>query len=182
MVLNQSAFHLAKMLEELQNHVDNLPLPTVPQKKTGGTRRTYLKPESQPEVNVAKQKSMILQTESWLRKLGIYGSYSSNLGLKNHNYRRIRVGVNLPLIAKTLFLEIQSFGSQTPWDGIYNIPIQLQIQNQVPLKSPFMDACARGDIDMIQQGLCRATGHVGDRTMCMGKTPLLVRSFLIALG
>ena len=57
---------------------------------------------------------------------------------------------------------------------IYTISECIRIQNRVSIDSPLMIACRNGDVELIRQHLVDGNGHVNDRTLCSGKTPLLV--------
>lgn len=123
-------------------------------------------------------RTSIVNIDSWLRKCGLYGFLSVVSGIDNDDWRsRVCVGFKPPvwIWSSSMTLDLQFASAKSSRAGIRILPGAIHFQNQVPLDSPFMDACAKGDVRSITQHLVDKTGHVGDRAICCGKTPLLVR-------
>lgn len=78
------------------------------------------------------------------------------------------------MYSMSITFDLQFANATFPGGEIRILPGTLQFQNQVLLDSSFMVTCANGDAKLISQHLNDRTGHVGDRAMCCGKTPLLV--------
>ncbi|KAJ6036180.1 hypothetical protein N7540_000459 [Penicillium herquei] len=116
--------------------------------------------------------------DSWLRKFGLYGSFSLVSGTKNTEWKsRVRICFKPPrwILSKSIAIDLQFARAELLGDGIHFLPGSICLQNQVPLTSPLMSACASGDIKLIKQHLVVGTGQLGDRAICCGKTPLLLK-------
>lgn len=123
-----------------------------------------------------EQKSAVLGADSWLRRFGLYGSFTVVSTSDEIRKTRVCVGYKLPtwVLSKSIMFDIQ-FSSLGPCEtGIRILSGTLRVQNQVLKDSPFMAACQKGDIQLIRQHLNDKSGFLGDRTICSGKTPLLV--------
>ena len=87
------------------------------------------------------------------------------------------IGFKFPILvthkAICLYLHFIRFGCSTI--NISILPGFIRVQNQVSVDSPFMKACATGDTLLISQYLKEDPELVNNRTICSGKTPLLVR-------
>jgi hypothetical protein len=86
------------------------------------------------------------------------------------------IGFKFPLLvtrkAVSLYLHFMRLGCSTTKVSI--LPGFIKVQNQVSVDSPFMKACASGDTLLISQYLKEDPELVNNRTICSGKTPLLV--------
>jgi hypothetical protein len=120
--------------------------------------------------------SFVLATDHWLRSLGFFGSYNYISG-PHHWRREFKFGIHLPtwLCLKSILIELQLASAPAGISGIRLLPSQICLQNRVPRDSQFMVACRNGDVPLMLQHLKEGTGRVHDRTICSGKTPLLVR-------
>ena len=113
--------------------------------------------------------------DSWLRRLGFYGSITFLSTMDDLNLTRIILGYNVPIWnrAVTLLLQLAFLGNC--WSNISILPGYIRIQNRVPMESRFMTACRKGDVEHIRQCLDEEGMQILDnRTTCSGKTPLLV--------
>jgi hypothetical protein len=129
-------------------------------------------------VTKVQLRTAVVNADSWLCKFGLYGFLSVVSGIDNDEWRsRICVGFKPPtwIWSNSITLDLQFMNAACPGGGFRILPGTIQFQNQVPLNSPFMVACAKGDVRLISQHLVDRTGYVGDRASCCGKTPLLVR-------
>jgi len=121
-------------------------------------------------------KSYVVAVDSWLRRLGVYGSIVCTSHTNNTQTTRIFLGVKLPSLVSCKAISICArFAriSSRPYE-ISILPGYIRVQNQVPVDSPFMDACSRGDVRLIRQYLSQSRSILNNRAICSGKTPLLV--------
>lgn len=118
----------------------------------------------------------VLDTNSWLRKLGFYGSIIATAKADRTKNTRIFWGYKSPLriLRKDICLEVEFARQESCWSEICIRPGYIRFQNQVSANAPLMIACKRGNVELIQQHLRDGNGSVSDRTICSGKTPLLV--------
>jgi hypothetical protein len=121
----------------------------------------------------------VINVDSWLRKLGLYGSFSFMSAADNTEWKsRVCIGFKPPtwISSKSIAFDLQFARAEFLGEGIHILPGSIRLQNQVPLTSPFMTACSSGDVKLIAQHLTEGYGQPGDRAICCGKTPLLVNS------
>ena len=124
-----------------------------------------VKPD-QRAVAVAMSKSQyIVYPWSWLRRLGLYGTFKSRSYSQCLLDADIYLGYQFPtwLWSKSIDFQLQ-----------IRIPSFIRMQNRVSADSPFIVACRQGDTDRIRQHLADRSGSVGDRLSCTGETPLMV--------
>lgn len=109
---------------------------------------------------------MVLGMGPMLHRLGFYGEITTKSSREHFFAASIYLGYKLPtwLWARTFDVEFR-----------ISVPRLIRLQRRVPLNSPFLNACRNGDVWKIRQHLCDGVGFVGDRAMCNGMTPLLVR-------
>ena len=133
-----------------------------------------------PSTVVARRQHYVLGIDSLLRKLGVYGRFivEDKQGIWN---LRVCIGYRPPFWLITLApwslslnAELSNISSLTGELGISITSGYVKVQNRVPIDSPFMVACRTGDIQLMRQSLRKGHGYVSDRSMCTGKTPLLV--------
>jgi hypothetical protein len=119
--------------------------------------------------------SLAIAANTWLRSLGFFGALTKIDG-ENGWQSRLRVGFQFPpwLLSKSVSLDFQ-LESIADQQGLQILPGSIQLQNRVPIDSPFLQACLKGNVELIEQHLRNGTGRVSDRSMCEGRTPLLVR-------
>lgn len=125
------------------------------------------------------QVETVINVDSWLRKLGLYGSFSFMSAADNTEWKsRVCIGFKPPtwISSKSIAVDLQFSRAGFLGEGIQILPGSIRLQNQVPLTSPFMTACSSGDVKLIAQHLTEESGQLGDRAICCGKTPLLERS------
>ena len=123
-------------------------------------------------------RSIALGVDSWIRQLGFYGKFLITSDTNSNAWRtQICIGYCPPawLYSRSVSLNLEFSRLITGAHSIIIHPIRLQ--NRVPLDSLFMKACLNGDIRLIRQLLDEKDAAVNDRTICNGKTPLLVRFF-----
>ena len=122
------------------------------------------------------QRLAFISVDSWLRSLGFYGSI--RLISRNEGVDRVRVvfGFKFPqwMSNTSIDLEIEFARLSAQEFGVRIMPGQIKVQNRVSRESPFMTACLKGDVRLIQQHLEEKSGSIRDRTICTGKTPLMV--------
>jgi len=128
-----------------------------------------------PSSRTVCRRGVLTGVDRLLRQWGFYGHFvteSSTISSET----RICVGYYPPawFCSKTISLELEIKRFLTGETGIEIGLCRVRIRNRVPLDASFMVACLRGDVRSIQQHLADGTGHVGNRAMCSGKTPLLV--------
>ena len=123
-------------------------------------------------------RSFVLGTDSWLRKLGFYGSITATATADKNKITRIYWGYKPPLwmLRKDISFDVEFACLESCWSEIHIRPGYIRVQNQVPANTPFMTACKGGNVALIQQYLREGNGSVGDRVICSGKTPLLVNT------
>ncbi|KAI0137122.1 ankyrin repeat-containing domain protein [Xylariales sp. AK1849] len=148
-----------------------------------GTRRPGASSTSRDDVaNPPSQDTLssfhcfVLGADQWLRAKGFYGSYTSTSSTRGGWSSRVTFGINLPqwIWARSVLMDIR-FASLP--DGLSGFRISsghVSIQNRVPLESPFMRACRAGDLGYMRQHLQQMPWSVGNRTVCLGKTPLML--------
>ena len=118
----------------------------------------------------------VIKTDSWLRRLGLYGSFclASNDGacqkvkiVIGYKFLMWLSSTSVDLVAEVASLSSQGFGLRI-------LPGDIRIQRRIHHDSPFILACINGDVHSIEQHLKERTGSVRDRTICTGMTPLMV--------
>jgi len=117
----------------------------------------------------------LLSVDSVLRRAGFYGHFIFTSSENDTKRKRILcVGFCLPswMTSKSVSLEIELTSFSISQELMLSECIR--IQNRVSIDSPLMTACRNGDVELIRQHLVDGNGHVNDRTLCSGKTPLLV--------
>lgn len=127
-----------------------------------------------------RSRISLLRTHSFLRNHGFYSwlikesraeSADSQttfcLGFGFPAWLRIP-WISLALVFITVFLKHE-----------WRIQWSLRVQRRVSVQSPLMKACAGGDVALMRQLLNSGQGSIDDRTMCLGRTPLLVSSFVV---
>lgn len=89
----------------------------------------------------------------------------------------LSVGYKFPpsLYAKVIDAEFKISRINSRTFSFMHLPRVFRVQNQVPADSPIMVASRDGDVVRITQLLRERPEAVSDRTLCSGKTPLLVR-------
>lgn len=71
-------------------------------------------------------------------------------------------------------LGLASFDTSQPCTGI-NLSLEWpRLANRVPLDSPFLDSCTKGDVKLMRQLLADGQGALSDRDIDFGMTPLIV--------
>jgi len=125
-------------------------------------------------------RSWVLTVDSFLRNLGFYGYFVLDSNCPRWTARAC-VGYRTPewlsSWSVSCGLELTSSALSSKELGISITSGYMRIQNRVSINSDFMRACQRGDVELVRQNLANGTGSVRDRTVCLGKTPLLVRFF-----
>ncbi|KAI9891583.1 MAG: hypothetical protein M1814_002517 [Vezdaea aestivalis] len=121
-------------------------------------------------------KQAVINSDSYLRKLGLYGSFTLATRTGEECQAQIQFGFELPTWLYTGSVDIQVEISRLTAQefGIKLSRGEIKVQNRVPDDSPFMMACRNGDIELIRQHLQERTGNIRSRTMCTGSTPLLL--------
>ncbi|KAJ5683077.1 hypothetical protein N7462_006242 [Penicillium macrosclerotiorum] len=120
----------------------------------------------------------VIGVDSWIRKIGLYGSFSLVSSVDNKEWKSsVCIGFKPPtwISSKSIAIDIHLARAEFLGGGIRILPGSIRLQNQVRLESPFMTACSSGDIKLIAQHLAEGTGQLGDRAICCGKTPLLLQ-------
>lgn len=121
-------------------------------------------------------KGWFLSADSWLRMFGFYYATTSSISVDNQQAIRIWMGYKPPfcITRKVLlsYLHVLCFGNSA--FNISILPGFIRVQNQVHIDSPFMKACVTGDSALIRQHVEEDREVLHDRTICSGKTPLLV--------
>jgi hypothetical protein len=120
-----------------------------------------------PRILKESPKHHYIAKDSYLRTLGIYGSTMSTTTTDNTNSSRVLAGIKLPSW-------MPGWLSNKAVSFTFNISHTLTVQNQVPDDLPFIKACRVGDVALITQFVGDDPEIVNCRTMCDGKTPLLV--------
>lgn len=123
-------------------------------------------------------RSFVLGADSWLRKLGFYGSITATATADKNKTTRIYWGYKPPLwmLRKDISFDVEFACLESCWSEIHIRSGYIRAQNQVPANTPFMTACKGGNVALIQQYLREGNGSVRDRVICSGKTPLLVNT------
>ncbi|KAF2796340.1 ankyrin [Melanomma pulvis-pyrius CBS 109.77] len=119
-------------------------------------------------------RSYVLVPDSWLRKLGFYCSVTILVTPGDVKTTKILLGYKFPIWFSHKAISIYF---QLAWSTLCNISIMpgyIRVQNQVALGSPFMGACERGDVRLISQYVREDPEILNNRTICSGKTPLLL--------
>jgi hypothetical protein len=173
------------MRSSIQNYTSILEETALTTRESEGEDQTVGLPKPRKRQNLPiksrvvssnRQVACLVITDTWLRTFGFYGSFSFKWCDNRLHKSRVSVGYKFPswLLAKSINLGFEISSTVLGEGGLQVDSGYLRLQNQVPEDSPFMLACRRGDLDAIRQHLADRTGHVGDRTMTHGNTPLLV--------
>lgn len=136
-------------------------------------RERYQTPNP-PTKPTSRRRFALLSVDSVLRKAGFYGHFIFKSSKNDTKRQRILcVGFCLPswMTSKSLSLEVELTSLSISQELI--LSKRIRIQNRVSIDSSFMTACRNGDAQLIRQHLADGKGHVNDRTLCSGKTPLL---------
>lgn len=147
---------------------------TVGSRSTGHVHSGAVESTSRPQT----WASVVVETDSFLRKLGLYGSFVRSSTQDCISKYRFRLGYQFPtwFWRRSLDFDLQ-LASMPSGLGLEVLPGYIRLQNRVPENFPFMVACRNGDIALIKQHLNDGTGDVHDRTICTGTTPLMVRPY-----
>ncbi|CAI6286616.1 unnamed protein product [Periconia digitata] len=136
---------------------------------TGSSLALYRPPRSHG-VTLATPPE-VYAIDPWLRWLGFYGVFSWFTDRQRHRYLQMFIGYKLPVFGKCLSLYTQLSWSTS---HVSIQPCHIRLQNRIPIDSPFLTACRKGDARMIKQ-LVDADGWlVNTRSSCKGVTPLLL--------
>lgn len=119
-------------------------------------------------------KGHVLPEDCWLRRWGFYGSVNTVSTTDDVDTLQIHVGYKLPSWTGKVISAYLQFARLQFGSSICILPGYIRVQNQVPLESRFMSACRGGDVSTIEECLRNNAGVLYDRTICRGKTPLLV--------
>lgn len=125
-------------------------------------------------------KSYSLHRNSWLRKFGIYYALDQSITSRNTRITSVCLRMDSPsfLIPKSLALRLRFLHSTSSANNISILPGYIQVQNRIPITSPFMLACQMGNTSLIRQYLDQDRELLHSRTMCAGRTPLMVSTTL----
>jgi len=119
--------------------------------------------------------SHVPRTDAYLRALGFYWTVTYTKTSDGAKKTQILLGFKMPHYvpwkSMSVLLEYNHF-----LNGTSKFSQQFFVQNQLPEDSPFMLACAKGDMTFVKQSLQQDGSLIRSRTICTGKTPLLVSS------
>ncbi|KAF2263102.1 ankyrin [Lojkania enalia] len=122
---------------------------------------------------IKKPSNFVLSVDSWLRKMGVYCAV--DVATDSLNIKKIKLlgGYNLPtwLTSKSFQVCLHLLLDMTNY-SISIMPGFIRVLNRIPLESPFMLACQRGDIPMMGQYLRNDSELLHTKTICTGRTPL----------
>ncbi len=138
---------------------------------------------SRPTSHAVKSRSSLLHSESLLRKPKFYGwVVGEDCREQEGSQTTTSLGVCLPawLLFPSFSLALNLITSSLK-DG-WSIRWGIHVQYRVPNTAPIMRASQEGDVALIRQILIEGRGGLNDRTICLGRTPLLVRMFAQALS
>ena len=159
---------------------DLLSSPQLPSPNIDGTLSTLRRNgrSSGRTSAITSLRCSILEIDHWLRQLGFFGSVTRITTTDERHNTRISMGFKLPtwISAKAFSVEMHWSYLERYLNEISVLPGYIRVQNQVRSDSPFMNACRASDVRLIRQCLENGSGCVRDRTICAGKTPLLVCS------
>ena len=130
-----------------------------------------------PYTTVISQRSRksFLNPASAFRQAGLYSWLTKEERVASASYTVFCLGACfsfwLVLVSVSLECALTNYSHQNGWSLQWNIRIQHRVQTDAPL----MMACRSGDVPLIQQILKEGRGSLNDRTICSGKTALLVR-------
>ncbi|KAI1770949.1 ankyrin repeat-containing domain protein [Hypoxylon cercidicola] len=128
------------------------------------------------KIALRKIYSVLLDHDNWFRKLGFSGAYSSVYDIQRRWSSTISLGYQPPtwMSLSSILIELKLAGLPDGMTGFKIVSGNITIQNRVPISSPFMAACKSGDIAMMKQCLGEQPWAIGNRSICTGKTPLLL--------
>jgi hypothetical protein len=122
----------------------------------------------------------ILSADSWLRMFGFHCTINSSTSVDNEQATRIWVGYKPPFLITrkivSIYLHFVRFGCSL--FDVSILPSFIRVQNQVHIDSPFMRACITGDSELIRQYVEEDREILHSRSICSGRTPLLVSPLL----
>ena len=126
---------------------------------------------------IAPPKGYIIAINACLKRIGFFGSLNILSTAADLSSIQIYFGYKFPSwVGKALSVYLQF--SLSRWSsGLGEIAIRpgyIRLQNQVSLHSRFMQACQSGDLQEIRECVEGNYAGLNDRTLCTGRTPLLV--------
>ena len=122
-----------------------------------------------------RQRQTFLPADS----LRYFGFYSSRIHEQEKMTTKSRTSIcigfcfSVWLVLLSISLEVALVNA--PQQDGWNLQFNIRVQNRISLESPLIKACQKGDIPLIRQILKEGRGGINDRTICLGKTPLMVR-------
>jgi hypothetical protein len=114
-------------------------------------------------------QSYVLQKDTLWGRLGLIYSSSLQAEAKGNQERSYLIGFRLPNWLSKWF-SWQDISYQLRFSGF------ICYQRRVPLDSLFLGACKTGDLSLITQYIINDHELANCRSICSGKTPLLVSS------
>lgn len=156
-------------------------------------RKTNLLPTESPGVLLAqhprpatqcsrRSRVSLLKPSSFLRRAGFYSWFTDEQEqIIEVSRKAVCFGFCLPLwlILLSVSLEFALIDASSNQGG-RTLQWSLRLHCRVQMESPLMKACQRGDVSLIQQILKEKNGGVNDRTICSGKTALMVLQVIYA--
>ncbi|KAI0105009.1 ankyrin repeat-containing domain protein [Nemania sp. FL0031] len=120
--------------------------------------------------------SIVLENHSTWRWMGFLGAFTYAVDVQHQWRSRLVFGFQPPTWTWLQSMVFQ-LDLAAPLNGASGFRItsgHLYLQNRVPVDSPFMAACQRGDIFLMKQYLTDQPWALRDKTISTGETPLLL--------
>jgi hypothetical protein len=124
---------------------------------------------------VQRQRHSYLAVDSPLRHSGLHISLvHAQEKMTAISQTNVCVGFCVSFWLTLLSISVELGIINAPQQDGWSLRLNLRVQNRVSLESPLMKACQQGDIPLVCQVLEDGRGGINDRTICSGKTALLV--------
>ncbi|KAI0377677.1 ankyrin repeat-containing domain protein [Hypomontagnella monticulosa] len=120
---------------------------------------------SGPRNQQSRHKATFVSLSPWLMRMGFYANLVTRSSRRCWIEAYVSLGYKFPswFLAKSIDFEFR-----------FSLPRYITLQNRVNISSSFMTACSQGNVCKIRVCLAERSGSVRDRSLCTGKTPLLL--------
>jgi hypothetical protein len=130
-----------------------------------------------------RSRVSLLDSSSFLRNNGIYGSLINESRKEDSDWQTtICLGACLSSWLTFLKISLAFIVIAKSFKDGWSIDWGFRVQYRVPVTSPLMRACHDGDVSRIRQILNDGRGGINDRSICRGKTCLLVSALYCKMG
>ncbi|KAI1131071.1 ankyrin repeat-containing domain protein [Nemania abortiva] len=120
--------------------------------------------------------SIVLDSRGIWRWMGFVSAFTCAVDVRRRWTSRLVIGFQPPIWTwlQSVLFQLDLAAPLNGATGFRIVSGHLYLQNRVPVDSPFMAACQRGDIPLMRQCLADQPWTLRDRAISTGETPLLL--------